>query len=164
MNDSTQTLIKSTRKLGDNVLDAFQKVLYHVLSMRTKCNYFKFNKSDNKKNRSPACYHVILREGLIKTGISSLSYDKKWGRFTPDCRFNVDQVPMLFAIDCKTTCEVNLEKEDKRNHPVWLTNSGSGLEKRQCTLKICFSPESKVCTDIIFRETDNRVSGNEIEA
>ena len=97
--------------------------------------------------------HSMLREGLIKTDPFSPSYDKKWERFTPDCRYDVDQVPMLFAIDCKTAHEDKEEKEDKHNHPVWVANSRPGLEKRQCTLQICISPESKVRIGIIFQGT-----------
>ena len=79
-------------------------------------------------------WHSMLREGLIKTGISLPSYDKKLRRFTSDCRFNVNQVPIPFTIDCKQTYEVKVEKEDKRNHCVWVANPRLRLEKRQCTL------------------------------
>ena len=33
-----------------------------------------------------------------------------------DHRFSIDLVPMPFAIDCKTACGVNVEKENKCNH------------------------------------------------
>ena len=72
-----------------------------------------------------------------------LYYDKKWGRFDPKRRFNVDQVPMNFAIDTKSTYEVNVPKEDRRDHRVWVAHPGSSLEKHQCTLQICISPGSK---------------------
>ena len=62
----------------------------------------------------------------------------------PDSRFNADQVQMLFAIDCKRTDEIKDKKQGKRNHHVWVTNSGPGLEKRQCTLQICISTERSV--------------------
>ena len=63
-------------------------------------------------------WHSMLREEIIKAGISLPSHAKNWLRFTPDPRSNVDQVPMPFAIDCKATYEINVEKEDKRNHCV----------------------------------------------
>ena len=47
-------------------------------------------KRATKTNHLPAMMHSTLREGLIKTGQSSSSYDVKWGRFKPDRRFNVD--------------------------------------------------------------------------
>ena len=71
-------------------------------------------------------WHSMLREGLIKTSIFLPCYYKKWGRLTPDRRFNVDQVSMLFAIDYKTTFKVNVEKEDKRNHHVWVADPEPG--------------------------------------
>ena len=42
--------------------------------------------------------------------------------------FNLEQVPMPFAIDCKTTNEVNIKKEGKRNHRVFAVNPGSGVD------------------------------------
>ncbi len=72
----------------------------------------------------------MLREGLIKTGSQKPNYDSKWGRFPPEKRFNVDQVPLPFAIDRNTTYEVEIPKEEKRYHKVWVSNPGSGLEKR----------------------------------
>ena len=104
-----------------------------------------------------------MREGLIKAGSSLPYYDTKWGRFTPERRFNVDQVPMPFAIDSKRTYEVNLPKGEKRDHRVWIANPGSGFEKRQCTLQVCISPESKVRIAIIFRGSGKRISSDEIK-
>lgn len=42
--------------------------------------------------------------------------------------FNLEQVPMPFAIDCETTNEVNIKKEGKRNHRVFAVNPGSGVD------------------------------------
>ena len=109
-------------------------------------------------------WHTTLCEGLIKTGGQLPYYDKKWERFEPKRRFNVDQVPMSFAIDTKSTYEVNVPKEDRRNHRVWVAHPGSGLEKRQCTLQVCTSPECKVRIAIIFRSSEKRISSDEIKA
>ena len=95
-------------------------------------------------------WHTTLREGLIKTGSHLAYYDTKWGRFTPERRFNVDQMPMPFVIDSKTTNEINLSKAEKHDHRVWVANPGSGLDKNQCTLRVCISPESKARIAIIF--------------
>ena len=86
------------------------------------------------------------------------------GNVTPERRFNVDQLPMPFAIDSKTTLEVNLSKTEKRDHRVWVANPGSGLDKCQCTLQVCISPERKVRTAIIFRGSGKRISADEIKA
>ena len=48
---------------------------------------------------------------MIKNGEDSLNR-----------KFNVDQVPMPFAIDSKTTYEVDVSKEEKRDHRVWVSN------------------------------------------
>ena len=109
-------------------------------------------------------WHTTLPEGLIKTGGQLPYYDKKWGRFEPKRRSNVDQVPMPFAIDTNSTYEVNVPKENRRNHLVWVAHPGSGLEKRQCTLQVCISPESKVRITIIFRGSGKRISLDEIKA
>ena len=45
---------------------------------------------------------------------------------------------------------------------VWISQPGSGLEKRQCTLKICFSPTGKQPKlAIVFRGTGKRISEDE---
>ena len=36
----------------------------------------------------------------------------------------------------------SISKAEKRDLRVWLTNPGSGLDKCQCTLQVCISPES----------------------
>ena len=56
-------------------------------------------------------WHCTLREGLIKTGNDKHNFNQKWGRFKPEQRLNVYQVPPPFVIDCKTTYEVNIPKE-----------------------------------------------------
>ena len=75
---------------------------------------------------------------------------------------NVDQVPLPFVIDRKTTYEVNVPKEHRRDHKVWISNPGSGLEKRQCTLQVCFSPTSdNIHIAVIFRGTGSKISADE---
>ena len=94
-------------------------------------------------------WHLNLCEGFLKSRSSSPNYDQKWGRFKPHQRFNVDQVPLPFVLDKKTTYERPLSQNEK----VWIAMPGSGLDKRQCTLQICFSPEGyHVKIEIIFGE------------
>ena len=59
----------------------------------------------------------------------------------PSQRFNVDQSTLPFAITTKRTYE--LIKKGDRYHKVWISQPGSGLEKRQCTLQVCFRPTGK---------------------
>ena len=101
---------------------------------------------------------------MIKTCKSFPNYNEKWGRFKPNRRFNVDQVPMPFEIEVRTTYKADVSRENKRDHRVWVENPGPGLEKRQCTLQICISPESKVRIAIIFRGSGKRISNDEKKA
>ena len=124
-------------------------------------------KRANKTNFLPGMigWHVTLREGLIKTGNTKPSYDNKWRRFRPSRRFNVDQVPMPFTIDSKTTYERKLPRGEQRQQRTWVSTPGPELDKRQCTLQICFAPEGPpVRIGIIFRGTGKRVSTDEKNA
>ena len=56
-------------------------------------------------------WHVKYRETCIKSHQSDPNYDKKWGRFKPYQRFNVDQVPLPFVLDNKQTYERPLGKK-----------------------------------------------------
>ena len=121
-------------------------------------------KQVQKSNYVPGLmkWHCKLREGLIKTGSDRPNFDPKWGRFPPHTRFNVDQVPLLFAIDHKTTYEVDIPREEKRQHKVWVSNPGSGLEKHQCTLQVGFSPgDDSLRISVIFRGKGKRISADE---
>ena len=68
-------------------------------------------------------WHSSLKEKLIKADQSKPSHDRKWGRFQPNAWFNVDQVPLPFAIDRKTTYEVDVRKAGKKDHDVWVSQN-----------------------------------------
>ena len=123
----------------------------------------KVRRVQRKKQFDKTCYHQALqqwllkfREGIIKSKSpdESHSNDPTWGRFFPHQRWNVDQVPLPFAIDMKTTYERPLDKNEK----VWVGIPGSGLDKRQATLQLCTSPEGDLRAEIIFRGTGKRIS------
>ena len=99
-------------------------------------------------------WHFNFREKVVKSKRNNENFDPKWGRFRPERRFNVDQVPLPFVMDCRTTYEVG--KKD-RFDKVWVSTPGSGLDKRQCTLQVLVSSEdnSHIRTDIIFRGKQN---------
>lgn len=121
-----------------------------------KIRRVQFRKNVPKSVHAPKLrdWHVNFREGVIKSGRDTEFYDNKWGRFPPPTRYNVDQVPLPFAMDVKTTYEMGtVGHKDK----VWVRQPGSGLEKRQCTLQLCFSPQdSHVKPEIIFRGTGEK--------
>jgi hypothetical protein len=73
---------------------------------------------------------------------------KKYGRYVPWCRLNVDQVPLPFVNDMETTYE---ERGVKR---VTINQLGPSLGKRQATGQICFRPmvpPPTGCTDSAAR-------------
>ncbi len=69
-------------------------------------------------------------------------------------------------MDQKTTYEIDIPTKEKRSHRVWVSNPGPGLEKRQCTLQLCFSPVVKQPERIavIFRGTGKRISADVLAA
>ena len=115
------------------------------------------NKKASKEHFRPDVlrWHALTRERCIRMGFSD-DYDSKWGRFKPQQRFNVDQSPLPFAVDRGTTYELLPEKEKRKNHKVWIANPGAGLEKRQCSLQICFRPVGEQPKlGIVFRGKGN---------
>ena len=76
-----------------------------------------------------------LRERLIRTGKQD-DYDKKWDRFCPECRPNVDQSPCSVLFDSNRIYHQFTEES-------LISAPGEGLDKRQCSLQIRFSPEGK---------------------
>ena len=104
-------------------------------------------------------WNTVLRKRLIRTGKQD-DYDEKWDRFPPECRFNVEQSPCLFVFDSSRT--YHQFTEDQHNEKVWISQPGAGLDKRQCSLQICFSPEGKQPPlVIVFRGAGKRISRDE---
>ena len=101
-------------------------------------------------------WHTVLRERLIRTGKQD-DYDEKWDRFPPEFRFNVDQSPCPFVFDSSRT--YHHITEDQHNEKVWISQPGAGLDKRQCSLQICFSTEGKQPPlGIVLRGAGKRIS------
>ena len=98
----------------------------------------------------------------MKTGSNRPSFDPKWGRYTPDKWFNADQVPLPFAIDRRTTYQESAPAGRRGDHMVWVGQPANGLEKRQCSMQVCFSPVKDKCRiAIIFSVTGKRISEDE---
>ncbi|MEO0683927.1 MAG: hypothetical protein AAFY76_02490 [Cyanobacteria bacterium J06649_11] len=117
----------------------------HVITAFIKRNRVRMRTRQRNRRESKEAYrndlmkwHGTTRERLVKTGKDD-QYDPKWGRFVPKQRFNVDQSPLPFAVETKRTYEI-IEKKQSKNHKVWISQPGSGLDKRQCTLQVCFRP------------------------
>ena len=98
---------------------------------------------------------------MIRTGFND-NYDDKWGRFTPEQRFNVDQSPCPFALNPKRTYHLFEDGVNQQQDKVWIAQPGSGLDKRQCSLQVCVRPVgSQPCLGIIFRGKGKRISDAE---
>ena len=100
----------------------------------------------------------------MRTGRND-GYDEKWGRYQPKQRLNVDQSRLPFVVGTSRTYD-HLDKDlDQHDHKVWISQPGSGLDKRQCTLQICFRPTGEQPRlGVIFRGTGKRISQDEKEA
>ena len=106
-------------------------------------------------------WHATTRERLIRTGFND-NYDDKWGRFTPEQRFNVDQSPCPFALNPKRTYHLFEDGVNQQQDKVWIAQPGSGLDKRQCSLQVCVRPVgSQPRLGIIFQGKGKRISDAE---
>ena len=138
----------------------------HVIVTFIKRNHLKLRRAQRNKKLSKEHYrnslkqwHATMRERLIRTGKRD-NYDSKFGRYTTMQRFNVDQSPLPFAIDTKKTYErIEPRNPENRYKKVWIQQPGSGLEKRQCTLQVCFRPNGEQPRiAIIFRGQGKRIT------
>ena len=97
-------------------------------------------------------FHRELRKALNSTRRrSNLQKTSKYGRWLPEQRYNVDQVPLPFVIGQEKTYEVSGSKQ------VWISQPSSGLDKRQATLQLCIraSGTQTVKPAVIFRGKGN---------
>ena len=82
-------------------------------------------------------------------------FDSKWGAFLPRQRLNVDQSPLSFVVNVKKTYDY-VEPGKSKEHSTWISQPGSGLDKRQCTLQVMFRGDGRQpCLAIIFRGKGN---------
>ena len=123
------------------------------------------NKRKHKKEMEASLkkWHATYREKCIRTGFDE-NYDPKWGRYKPSQRLNVDQSPLPFVVHGKKTYEF-IPKGQGSTHITWISQPGSGLEKRQCSLQVMFRPEGQQPKlAIIFRGQGKRISEDEKSA
>jgi DDE superfamily endonuclease len=87
----------------------------------------------------------------------NIDIDSKWGVYTPNRRYNLDQVPLPFVVDLKTTIE------EVGVQAVRIAQNQPGLDKRFCTLQVCFRPDCQIQPKptIIFRGKGLRISAVE---
>eukprot|EP00854_Cymbomonas_tetramitiformis_P028887 gene28887-35885_t len=123
------------------------------------------NKGKSKEDRSEAIlkWHLDFFVLLSRERPTGNAIDKKWGRFLPAHRVNVDQSPFGFISGLQDTYA------EKGSDEVWIsTPSGSSLEKRQCTLQVCYAADTSNGVQcrlaLIFRGKGERISTVEKEA
>ena len=120
------------------------------------------NKNKSKTEKIPALqkWHSTYREKCIRTCYHS-SYDTKWSNYKPHERLNVDQSPLPFVVNSKKTYEY-IPPGEGATHNTWISQSGSGLDKRQCGLQVMFRSEGvQPRLVIIFRGTGARITDDE---
>lgn len=89
----------------------------------------------------------------LSTGAEGETRLAKFGQFQLNERFDVDQVPLPFVKDQVDTWEKTGGK------CVAIAQPFAGLEKRQCTMQVTFSPGGRLMQiSITFRGTGKRIS------
>ena len=104
-------------------------IVYFLRRQKIRLLCVQRKRQVNVKKNTPVLmkWHSNLREKLIKSGCNKSTYDKKWGRFLPDKRLNVDQIPLPFVIESKRTYEIPMNKgKERQDHRVWVAQPGSG--------------------------------------
>ena len=96
----------------------------HVIVSFIKRKHLKLRRVQRNKKTAKeefraaiAKWHSTLRERLVKTGRSRSNYHPVYGGFMPEQRLNVDQSPLPFVIDTKSSQKVGSasQGQDWRN-------------------------------------------------
>ena len=97
----------------------------YKIALRKKSN----SKGQSVVERLPGIqqWHARLRHRLRR----GKQVSKKWGRWLPECRYNVDRVPFTLADGDKRTCN------DVGEKCIWISGSKKGDDKREATLQLC---------------------------
>jgi len=121
------------------------------------------NKKKPKQQKIPDLqkWHATYREKYIRTSCNGPSYDPKWGKYKPEERINVDQSPLPFVVNLKKTYEY-IPPGQGASHNTWISQPGSGLDKRQCSLQVTFRVQGdQPKLAIIFRGKRKRLTDDE---
>lgn len=136
-------------KASNNWFQRFKR--RHKISLRRRTNKKKNAANDGRETIQR--FHRNLRKALQSKRRRNTSFvaDPTYGRWLPKNRLNVDQVPLPFVVEQDQTYEMEGNKQ------VWISQPGSGLDKRQATLQLCIRAEGEqtVKPAIIFRGKGN---------
>ncbi len=123
----------------------------HQITLRNRTN--KKNISSEDCRETIQMFHRSLRKSLktCRQRNTNAHIHPKWGRFLPENRYNVDQVPLPFVVNQGQTYA------DRGSKQVWVSQPSSGLDKRQATLQLCIrgSGKQSVKPAIVFRGKGN---------
>ena len=135
-------------KGSDNWFQRFKK--RHNISLRRRSNKKKDSAYDGRETIQR--FHRNLRKAVkSKRRRNNSALHPKYGRWLPENRYNIDQVPLPFVIDQDKTYHITGTKQ------VWVSQPSTGLDKRQATLQLCIRAggEQNVKPAIIFRGKGN---------
>ena len=139
-------------KASNNWFQRFKR--RHKISLRRRTNKKKNAANDGRETIQR--FHRDLRKAVKSKRRRDMSFvaDETYGRWLPKNRLNVDQVPLPFVVEQDQTYEFEGSKQ------VWISQPGSGLDKRQATLQLCIKAEGEqtVKPAIIFRGKGNVLS------
>ena len=129
----------------------------HNISLRRRTNKKKNAANDGRETIQR--FHRDLRKAVQSKRRRDTLFvaDQTYGRWLPKNRLNVDQVPLPFVVEQDQTYEFEGNKQ------VWISQPGSGLDKRQATLQLCIKAEGEqtVKPAIIFRGKGNVLSAEQ---
>ena len=115
-------------KGSDNWFQRFKK--RHNISLRRRSNKKKDLAYDGRETIQR--FHCNLRKAVkSKRRRNNSALHPKYGRWLPEHRYNIDQVPLPFVIDQDKTYHITGTKQ------VWVSQPSTGLDKRQATLHLC---------------------------
>ena len=135
-------------KGSDNWFQRFKK--RHNISFRRRSNKKKDSAYDGRETVQRFLRN--LREAVkSRRRRNNSALHPKYGRWLPENRYNIDQVPLPFVIDQDKTYDITGTKQ------VWVSQPSTGLDKRQATLQLCIRAggEQNVKPAIIFRGKGN---------
>lgn len=142
-------------KASNNWFQRFKR--RHNISLRRRTNKKKNAANDGRETIQR--FHRDLRKAVQSKRRRDTSFvaDQTYGRWLPKNRLNVDQVPLPFVVEQDQTYEFEGNKQ------VWISQPGSGLDKRQATLQLCIKAEGEqtVKPAIIFRGKGNVFSAEQ---
>lgn len=139
----------SKARVIQQTLDPDAPIKNHVIVRFLRSHHIRLRAKQRSKNRSKSSmipdlkkWHATYRERCIRSNSHALDFDEKWGAFKPSERLNVDQSPLPFVINVKKTYDY-VEPGKSKEHNTWISQPGSGLEKRQCSLQVMIRGDGK---------------------